>query len=158
PSPTLPLSHSPLRRGRGLACTIKGTITPSTSTAALKLNEDGSATVMTSTTEVGQGSRTVLAQMAADELGLPLDRVAVTFADTDVTPWDQTTRSSRSTYMMGNAVRRAAVEVREQLLALASEQLETSASDLRVENGRVLVRGAPERSIDCGALVRRTRR
>jgi CO/xanthine dehydrogenase Mo-binding subunit len=146
------------RRGKGIACTVKGTVTPSTSTAMVKLNEDGSATVLTSTTEVGQGSRTVLAQMAADELGLPLERVAVTFADTDVTPWDQTTSSSRSTFMMGTAVRRAAVEVRRELLELAAEMLEAVPNDLGVRDGRVLVRGAPERGLEHGTIVRRARR
>jgi CO/xanthine dehydrogenase Mo-binding subunit len=146
------------RRGRGLACTIKGTITPSTSTASVKLNEDGSATVLTSTTEVGQGSRTVLAQLAADALGLPLERVAVSFADTDVTPWDQTTSSSRSTAMMGAAVQKAAAEVREQLLELAAGALEAAPSDLLVEDGQVRVRGAPERALEHGAVVRASRR
>jgi CO/xanthine dehydrogenase Mo-binding subunit len=149
---------STTRRGRGIACTVKGTVTPSTSTATVKLNEDGSATVLTSTTEVGQGSRTVLAQMAADELGLPLERVGVTFADTDVTPWDQTTSSSRSTFMMGTAVRRAAGEVRRELLELAAEMLEAEPDDLAVRDGQVLVRGAPERGLEHGAIVRRSRR
>jgi CO/xanthine dehydrogenase Mo-binding subunit len=146
------------RRGRGIACTVKGTVTPSTSTATVKLNEDGSATVLTSTTEVGQGSRTVLAQMAADELGLPLERVAVTFADTDVTPWDQTTSSSRSTFMMGTAVRQAAGEVRQELLELAAELLEAEPDDLTVRDGQVLVRGVPDQGLEHGAIVRRSRR
>jgi CO/xanthine dehydrogenase Mo-binding subunit len=146
------------RRGKGIACTVKGTVTPSTSTATVKLNEDGSATVLTSTTEVGQGSRTVLAQLVADELGLPLERIGVTFADTDVTPWDQTTSSSRSTFMMGTAVHQAAGEVRRELLELAAEMLEAEPDDLAVWDGQVLVRGAPERGLDLGAIVRRARR
>jgi len=145
------------RRGKGIACAVKGTITPSTSTASVTMNEDGSATVMTSTTEVGQGSRTVLAQMAADELRLPLERVSVTFADTDVTPWDQTTSSSRSTYMMGTAVRRAAGEVRDQVLDLAASMLEASPADVEVRDGRASVRGAPERGLEFGQIVRRSR-
>ena len=146
------------RRGKGIACTVKGTVTPSTSTASVKLNEDGSATVRTSTTEVGQGSRTVLAQMAADELGLPLERVAVTFADTDFTPWDQTTSSIRSTFMMGTAVRRAAGEVRRELLELAAEMLEAAPNDLAIRDGQVLVRGMPERGLAYGAIMQRSRR
>jgi CO/xanthine dehydrogenase Mo-binding subunit len=155
-SPSSHLSISP-RRGRGLACAVKGTITPSTSTASVKLNEDGSATVLTSTTEIGQGSRTVLAQMAADELRLPLDLVRVTFADTDVTPWDQTTSSSRSTFMMGTAVKRAASEVKRQLFELAAGMLEAAPADLAAEAGRILVKGAPEQSLDFAAIVRRSR-
>jgi CO/xanthine dehydrogenase Mo-binding subunit len=145
-------------RGKGIACTIKTTITPSTSTAMVKLNEDGSATVLTSTTEIGQGARTILAQMAADELRLPLEQISVTHTDTDVTPWDQTTSSSRSTYHMGTAVTRAAADVRAQVLKLAAERLEVSVDDLLADEGVVCVRGAPERRLDYGQLVRGARR
>src|SRR5947209_8402163 len=62
-------------RGKGVAITVKTTVTPSTSTANLKLEEDGSLSLLVSTTEVGQGSRTVLAQIAAEAVGVPLDRV-----------------------------------------------------------------------------------
>ncbi|MBI4491402.1 MAG: xanthine dehydrogenase family protein [Chloroflexi bacterium] len=165
PESKVPAQHSALGtqdsglvRGKGVACTIKTTITPSTSTAMVKLNEDGSGTVITSTTEIGQGSRTILAQMAADELRLPLERMAVTFADTDVTPWDQTTSSSRSTFMMGTAVRLAAADVRGQLFDLAAGMLEVSPNDLEAEDGWVFIRGARERGLDYGEVVRRSRR
>ena len=95
-------------RGRGVAITVKTTVTPSTSTASLKLEDDGSLSLLTSTTEVGQGSRTVLAQIAADAVGVPLERIHQAYPDTAITPWDQTTSSSRSTMMMGDAVRLAA--------------------------------------------------
>jgi CO/xanthine dehydrogenase Mo-binding subunit len=147
----------PLKVGRGIACTYKGTITPSTSTASLKMSEDGSATVLTATTEIGQGSRTVLAQMAADELRLPFERVRVSFADTDVVPWDQTTSSSRSTYMMGTAVTRAAADVREQLAQMAAELLEAAPEDVVLEDGRAYVSGTPERALDYAEVIRRAR-
>lgn len=130
---------------------------PSTSTASLKLSEDGSATVLTATTEVGQGSRTVLAQIAADQLGLPLERVRVSFADTDVVPWDQTTSSSRSTYMMGTAVKRAATAVRQRLTELAADLLEAAPEDIVLQAGSAHVRGAPGRALDYGSILRRTR-
>ena len=146
-----------LKVGRGIACTYKGTITPSTSTASIKLSEDGSATVLTATTEIGQGSRTILAQMAADELRLPFERVRVSFADTDVVPWDQTTSSSRSTYMMGTAVTRAAADVRQQLAGTAAELLEAAPEDVVLEEGRAYVRGTPEKALDYADVIRRTR-
>ncbi|HEX6511226.1 MAG TPA: xanthine dehydrogenase family protein molybdopterin-binding subunit [Chloroflexota bacterium] len=146
-----------VRRGKGIACTYKGTITPSTSTANVKLSEDGSATVLTATTEIGQGSRTILAQIAADELRLSLERVRVSFADTDVVPWDQTTSSSRSTYMMGTAVSRAAADVRQQMASLAAGLLEAAEADIVLEDGRAYVRGTPEKALDYGEVVRRTR-
>ncbi len=70
PGPT-ETSAPGLVRGKGIACTLKTTVTPSTSTAAIKLNEDGSASLLTSTVEIGQGARTVLAQIAADAAGNP---------------------------------------------------------------------------------------
>jgi CO/xanthine dehydrogenase Mo-binding subunit len=150
-------SSGRVKPGKGIACTYKGTITPSTSTASIKLSEDGSATVLTATTEIGQGSRTILAQIAADELRLPLDKVSVSFADTDVVPWDQTTSSSRSTYMMGTAVSRAAGDVREQLAGLAADLLEAAAADIVLAEGRAYVSGTPEKGLGYGEIIRRTR-
>lgn len=151
-------ARSACLRGRGLAITVKTTVTPSTSTASLKLNEDGSLNLLSSTTEVGQGSRTVLAQIAADAVGVPLERVRQPYPDTDLTPWDQTTSSSRSTMMMGEAVRRAAVEVVRQVRELAAGLLEAAPDDLEVADGAAYVRGAPERRLTFADLLRRTRR
>jgi CO/xanthine dehydrogenase Mo-binding subunit len=147
-----------LARGIGVACIVKTTVTPSTSTAGLKLNEDGSLSVLTSTVEIGQGSRTVLGQIAADAVGVPYDVVRVSYPDTATTPWDQTTSSSRSTLMMGGAIRDAGEQIRSQLLDLAAEALEAAPTDLRIEDGRISVAGSPARSIDAGEVVRRSRR
>ena len=144
-------------RGRGLAATVKGTITPSTSTASMKLNDDGSLNLLVGTTDIGQGSRTVLAQIAADALGVPFEAVEVAYPDTDVTPWDQTTSSSRSTAMMGGAVREAAASVRQQVLDIASRLLEVDPADLTVENGAVSVVGASDRHLGLAEVVRRSR-
>lgn len=144
-------------RGSGLGCIVKTTVTPSTSTAGLKLNEDGSLSVLASTVEIGQGSRTVLAQIAADAVGVPHAVVEVSYPDTAVTPWDQTTSSSRSTLMMGGAIREAGERIRQQLVELAAGELEASPGDLEVADGRINVRGSPDRSIDAGEVVRRAR-
>jgi CO/xanthine dehydrogenase Mo-binding subunit len=155
----LPLpSHSRAVRGRGIAATVKGTITPSTSTASIKLNEDGSVNLLVSTTDIGQGSRTVLAQIAADALGVPFESVTVAYPDTELTPWDQTTSSSRSTSMMGGAVRVAAASVRDQLVEVAAELLEVGAADLQVADGAVRVAGAPDRRLSFADVIRRARR
>jgi CO/xanthine dehydrogenase Mo-binding subunit len=150
-------SEAKIKRGRGLACTYKGTVTPSTSTASIQLAEDGSATVLTATTEIGQGSRTILAQIAADELRILFERVRVSFADTDVVPWDQTTSSSRSAFSMGTAVTSAAEDVRRKIADFAAEQLEASPADIVLEDGRAYVAGSPETGIDYGAIIRRAR-
>src|SRR6185503_5250459 len=97
-----------IRRGKGLACMIKATITPSISCAVVKLNEDASLSIYIGTVEMGQGSDTVMAQIAGAELGIPLQKIQVLGVDTDVVPYDLTTSSSRSTFHMGKAVQLAA--------------------------------------------------
>ncbi len=146
------------RRGKGLAVVLKATITPSTSTASARLNDDGSLNVITSSVEMGQGAKTVLAQLAADAADVPYERVLVSEPDTDVTPYDQQTSSSRTTYSMGSAVVLAVQDVRRQLLALAAEMLEAAVDDLVTRDGRVAVRGAPERSLAYGDVIRRALR
>ena len=142
------------RRGKGVAMVIKATITPSTSAAALKLNEDGSLNVLTSSVECGQGAKTVLAQIAADAMHLPVSRVSVSDPDTDLTPYDQQTSSSRTTYSMGGAIREAASDLKRQLLDCAAEHLEVSVTDLIIEDAKVIVRGTPRRSLTYGEITR----
>jgi CO/xanthine dehydrogenase Mo-binding subunit len=144
-------------RASGLSCIIKGTVTPSTSTASVKLNEDGSVNVLTSSVEMGQGLKTVLAVIAAEKLGIPPTQVHVSEVDTDVTPYDQQTSSSRSTHAMGSAVMGAMDDVREQVLDHGADLLEAAKEDLEIAAGRVLVRGAPDRSLSLGEVVRKTR-
>jgi CO/xanthine dehydrogenase Mo-binding subunit len=145
--PPRPAAPGPgIRIGNGCAIALKTTATPTTSSAVVKLNQDGSLNILTSSVEMGQGARTVLAQIAADEARLPLERVWVSLPDTEVTPFDHATTSSRTTFSMGNAVKLAVGDVIGQLLELAAEQMETSIADLEVAGGRVGVRGVPERS------------
>src|SRR3989454_7490539 len=95
-------------RGRGVAAMLKASVAPSVSEAIVRLHTDGSVSVLASAVEMGQGTRTVLAQIAAEVLSVPLARVTVVQPDTAVTPYDQTTSSSRSTTMTGRAVQVAA--------------------------------------------------
>lgn len=135
----------PVRRGRGIAIALKAVVTPSTSGAVVRLNADGSASVMCPTVDVGQGSATVMAQLTAETLGLPDGRVRVSHPDTDTTPYDTGTLGSRSTFHVGNAVVAAARAVRARLLEAAAELLEVPVSDLDVHEGEVLVRGGGPR-------------
>ncbi len=144
-------------RAKGLSCIIKGTVTPSTSTASAKLNEDGSLDVLTSSVEMGQGMQASMAILAAERLDIPVDAVNVTTPDTDVTPYDQQTSSSRTTHAMGTAVRGAVDEIRRQLLELAAEELEIAPADLEIAAGTVRPVGSPARAIAVGELVRRSR-
>ena len=111
-------------RGKGLAVMIKTTMTPSNSSALVRLNADGSAVLLTSSVEIGQGTQTSLAQIVAEELGIAPERVSVTFPDTDVTPFDQSTSSSRTIFTMGSAARQAAAQIRQQLLEIGTHVLE----------------------------------
>ena len=144
-------------RGKGFACIIKGTVTPSTSTAGAKLNEDGSLQILSSAVEMGQGAETALSVLAAEGLDLDLGQVSISRPDTDVTPYDQGTSSSRNTNSMGTAVGMSVADIRQQLIDLAAEQLEVSPDDLELVAGKVQPKGVPGRAIAYGDLVRRSR-
>jgi CO/xanthine dehydrogenase Mo-binding subunit len=125
-------------RGRGLACCMKdGGGTYKVASAAVKLNADGSVILLTGTVEIGQGARTALSQIVAEELAVPFNRVTVAQLDTDVTPYDVNTNASSSTVVMGLSVQRAAQDLKNQLLAHAAKLLTVKAEELSVKNGRV---------------------
>lgn len=147
-------ASGPLRRGKGLAVIMKSTTTPTASAASVRLNGDGSVMLMTSSTEMGQGVRTCLAQIVAERLGLPVERVTVSAPDTDVTPYDKSTSSSRTTFHMGNAALRAAEEVREQLLEAGARALEVDKADLELDAGGVRVKGVPDRGLTVPQLLK----
>jgi CO/xanthine dehydrogenase Mo-binding subunit len=108
-----------LRRGRGLAIGFKASISPTTSVALVTLQADGSCVVACGTVDMGQGSDTAMAMIAAEVLRIPLVSVRVVHPDTDVTPYDMATLGSRSTYHMGHAVRRAAEDARARVAEMA---------------------------------------
>jgi CO/xanthine dehydrogenase Mo-binding subunit len=108
-----------LRRGRGIAIGFKASISPTTSVAIVKVNADGSANLSMSTVDMGQGSNTAMAQIAAETLDIRTEDIRVTLLDTDTSPYDMGTLGSRSTFHMGHAVKLAAEHAREQLLELA---------------------------------------
>lgn len=142
----------PMVRGKGLAVMIKTTMTPSNSAAIVRLNADGSAVLLTSSVELGQGTLTSLAQIVAEELSLPLGRVSVTFPDTDVTPFDQSTSSSRTIFSMGHASLQAARQIRRELLEIGGKALEARIEDLELRDGFVQVKGVPDRRLSISGL------
>jgi xanthine dehydrogenase molybdenum-binding subunit len=115
--------------------------------AILKVNEDGTVNVAVGACDLGQGSDTILAQVAAEILGIDPEKIDVFNGDTDFCPYDNGTHSSRQAYMAGNAVRLAAEEARDQLLAAVADMLEADPEDLVCADERVYVRSAPKRSI-----------
>jgi CO/xanthine dehydrogenase Mo-binding subunit len=148
------LRSGPIVHGKGLAVAIKSTSTPSTSAASVRLNADGSAILLTSSAEIGQGAHTSLAQIVGDVLGLPIERVSVTFPDTDVTPYDKSTSSSRTTFHMGRAAQIAAGQIRDQLLQAGAKALEARIEDLELRDLRLQVKGVPEKSLTFPQLFR----
>jgi CO/xanthine dehydrogenase Mo-binding subunit len=109
-------------RGRGLSVGLLAAGAHPVSSAVVRMEADGHVVVLVGTTEVGQGARTVHAQIAAEELGIPAERVTVRGADTRFTPYDRSTGASRSTTLAGLAVKRAAEDVRAQLADIAGDQ------------------------------------
>jgi CO/xanthine dehydrogenase Mo-binding subunit len=144
-------------RAMGVACTAKATIVPSISTAILKLGDDGSLDVLASSVDMGQGVRTSLARIAAETLAVPLEKVNVVGVDTDVTPYDQMTSASRSTFAMGAAVQEAGASIRRELEEVVADLLEVAPTDLEFADGVVSVRGVPTRSMGYGEAIRRAR-
>jgi CO/xanthine dehydrogenase Mo-binding subunit len=126
------------RRGKGLACVIKAPLAPSVSSAMVRLHADGSVTLLTGTVECGQGARTALSQIVAQELALALPRVRVAEPEQGMSPYDQATSASRSTTLMGLAVQRAARDVRDQLLALGARHFGCAPDAVVLRDGRVV--------------------
>lgn len=140
----IPTDDPDVVRGLGISAMIKSTMTPSNSAASIRLNADGSATLMTSSVEIGQGAMTSLAQIVSESLGLPVGRVDVSFPDTEHTPYDQSTSSSRTTFSMGHAAVEAATQIKQQLFEIAAAELEVAETDLEIVEGLVRVKGSPD--------------
>jgi putative selenate reductase molybdopterin-binding subunit len=107
--------------------------------ATLKMNDDGSFNLLIGATDLGTGSDTILAQMAAEVLSIPMDDVIVYSSDTDFTPFDKGAYASSTTYISGGAVQKAALQVKEQIMEHAAFMLGVSEPEiLRLENRKVL--------------------
>ncbi|MBI2370276.1 MAG: xanthine dehydrogenase family protein molybdopterin-binding subunit [Deltaproteobacteria bacterium] len=152
-------------RGVGLACTIHVTSNKPFATsitgyefdgssALVKVEEDGQVFVATGEVDLGEGVTTTLALIAAEELGVPLAQVRVLQVDTDSVPYGLGTYASRTTFMGGHAVRLAAADAKRQLFELAADLLEANVADLEAREGRIAVRGAPERGIAVAEVAR----
>jgi len=140
-------------RGVGQAAAIWLT-NPMPGHATVKLNEDGTATVITSATENGSGAvATGLRQIAAEALGLATDQVTVTMPDTDATGYDAGSQGSRTTHVVGRAIADASAEVRSQVLDQASQMLEAAPEDLVITDGVVSVAGVPTASVTLGQVA-----
>ncbi|GAB1513408.1 xanthine dehydrogenase family protein molybdopterin-binding subunit [Actinophytocola sp. KF-1] len=155
------------RRGVGFSCHVEMTgVGPSAlmkddgymaggfENAVVRMEPDASVVVHTGLTGMGQGIETTLAQLAADELGVPLDRVRIVLGDTEGTPYSPIgSIASRSLAVGGGALVHAATAVRDKLFAIAAHRLEVAAGDLEIADGTVRVQGVPGASVDLADLA-----
>jgi len=133
--------------GLGLACTVHVSGKRhfgdyDGSSATIKINEDGKALILSGEGECGQGVHTAMCQIAAEELGVPVEDVEISRADTDLTTFCLGAFASRLTYVSGNAVKNAATNVKQQLFDQAAEMLEANPQDLISRDGKIFVKGA----------------
>ncbi len=148
------------RRGRGMACMwypIGFTVAANPSAAVVKINEDGTATLLTGTVETGQGSLTILAQIVAQELGIATDDVHVVSADTDSTPMDTGAIASRTTYVTGNAAKMAAEKAKLTLFEVAAPLLGVKPTQLEAQDHKIFVKGFPQRNMHIGDVANHAR-
>ena len=126
-------------RGVGLAIAMQGSAIPliDMGSATMKMNEDGSFGLYIGATDIGTGSDTILAQIAAEVLHIPVEWIMVLSSDTDLTPFDTGAYASSTTYLSGEAVRKCAEKVKTQILSVAAEMLAVSPDSLSLENGQV---------------------
>lgn len=149
------------RRGMGIGTMFYGignTGHPNPASAFVEILADGTAIVLSGAADIGQGSDTVLAQIAAEELGISIEGVCIVSADTGVTPESGHTSASRQTYISGNAVRSAAREAKRVLLESAAAELETSVEELAAQGGKIYPSKEPDRWLSIQDVAGRCRR
>ena len=134
------LQEGSMVRGVGMSIMMQGSGIPEIDMAAatIKMNEDGSFNLLIGATDLGTGSDTILAQIAAEVLGVPVSKMIVTSSDTDITPFDVGAYASSTTYVSGMAVQRAAEKVLEQILSVAVPLLEGATDGLRLADESVI--------------------
>jgi len=145
----------PRGRGLGIACShyVSGAANSIIrsdmphSTVNIKIDRDGGVVIYTGASEIGQGSDTMTAQIAAEVLGCSLGRVRVIAADTDLTPIDIGSYSSRVTFMAGNATLRAAQEVKKLIAAAAAKKMDCAQEELLFRDDKVVIKGQSDKSV-----------
>ena len=147
-----------IKRGKGISAVwystgMSGGGDPSQ--VMVKMRPDGSVDVLIGSVDIGQGARTIMRQIAAQELGVPLERVNVTAVDSDTSPLDTGTFASRVTHQTGNATILAAREARQVLFEVAAGQLGVKPEQLEAKDDKIVVRGFPEQAIPIADIAGR---
>ncbi|UCF10131.1 MAG: molybdopterin-dependent oxidoreductase, partial [Candidatus Bipolaricaulota bacterium] len=148
--PSAPSGDSAKARGKGIAMLHKAPAMPTYTSCSviIKLDEDGAADLLVSGVDYGQGTYTVLRQIAAEELGIAIDKVRVTWdCDTAFSPYDWQTVASRFAYMAGNAIIEAAADCLAQIRGVAGQVLDVPPDEIVCDEGKAFPRGRPEDAI-----------
>lgn len=127
---------------------------PFGSAAFIKLNPDGRFTLFTGQTEFGEGADTAMVQIAAEELGVTVDDIVLVSGDSELCPYDIGNWLSAGIYVSGQAVRKAAADAKQQLLAYSAEALEVKVDDLAIEQGQIYVKAVPEKAVSFSDLYK----
>jgi carbon-monoxide dehydrogenase large subunit len=139
--------------GTGVACCVESTGFGRGEPARMNMSKDGTVELYVGSTPQGQGHQTMAAQVAADRLGWPIEKIKVTAGDTKHVPFAFLTAGSRSAVQVGNATAMAAAALRKLLFERAGDVLEADVQDLVLEDGFIEVRGAPAKRIPVGDAV-----
>ena len=150
----LPPGAGPVRRGRGIAALVEPSAFGPFEGARIAIDPHGHVQVASGCSSQGQGHETVLAQVAADVLGVPLERITVRHGDTGLIPFGGGSYASRTAVMSGHAVHSAAVAVKEKAIRTAAQKMEVAEEDLRLVDGQVELVGAPGLNMTLGAIAR----
>jgi xanthine dehydrogenase molybdenum-binding subunit len=145
------------RRGYGMAIAAHWTsVAPYAQEyvgAVVNINPDGTINLMVGASDIGQGSDTVMCQIAAEILGLSLSDVSIIAADTAVTPWDAGSYSSKTTHIAGNAVRLAAIDAKNKLLTEAAKILKVDKEELECKDKKVFLKSDPSKSVSVPEII-----
>lgn len=125
------------------------------SSAMIKFNEDGGATLISGVVDTGSGNDSMMVQIAADVLGLKMEAVNLVSADSEITPLDQGAYSQAAAFVSANAVMAAAMDAREQILNIASDMLDATVEELDLGDDYVYMKERPERNIWMGKAIRK---
>lgn len=124
------------------------------SSAFVKFNEDGGATVLSGAVDNGQGNESMLVQIAAEEMGLAMEDVSLICSDTELAPQDPGSYTMTTAYISGNAVKRAAADARRQLLGIAAPRLGVAQESLEIKNRRIYIKDSPAKGMSVQDAVR----
>ncbi len=148
--------EGPVKYGVGMSCMVQGGTVPmiDMASAFAKMNDDGSFNLLIGATDLGTGADTVLTQIFAETLDIPVEDVIVYPSDTDITPFDKGAYASSTTYLSGMAVLKTAEKIKEQILNVAADMLGEPKEDLRIENKAVISNKSGKR-VEFSQIVKR---